>query len=123
LGLKWFGLGQVRLASKRSKFDFNPNQTDFSVRLGPKGPKSGSTGLIILNQLMPIWYILERQRRRSLNVQCNGGVLLIDHEELKVRRLGRKMSGFLTVHILKICQTPGLDMMFGRALQNPVHLA
>jgi hypothetical protein len=68
----------------------NQNEPDFWVRLGPQVPKlgqSGSSGLIILNQLVPIWYILDRQRRRSLNVQCNGGVLLIDHEVALVKSL------------------------------------
>ena len=35
---------------------------------------------------------------------------------LKVRRLGRKTSGFWTVRILKICRTSRQDVMSGRAL-------
>ena len=35
---------------------------------------------------------------------------------LKVRRPGRKTSGFRTVWILKICRTSGPDVMSGRAL-------
>ena len=37
-------------------------------------------------------------------------------KELKVRRPGRKTSGFRAVRILKICRTSGPDVMFGRAL-------
>ena len=37
---------------------------------------------------------------------------------LKVRRPGRKTSGFRTVWILKICRTSGPDMMSGRALPS-----
>ena len=39
-------------------------------------------------------------------------------EVLKVRRPGRKMSGFWTVRILKILRTSGPDVMSGRALNN-----
>ncbi len=44
------------------------------------------------------------------------GFFLLFLKVLKVRRPGRKTSGFRTVRILKICRTSGPDVMSGRAL-------
>ena len=45
-------------------------------------------------------------------------IFLIFFLFLKVRRPGRKTSGFRTVRILKILQTSRPDVMSGRALLN-----
>ena len=50
---------------------------------------------------------------KHLTIQINKIFL-----SLKVWRPGRKMSGFRTARILKICQTSGPDVMSGRALED-----
>ena len=59
---------------------------------------------------------LDAFENRQTNLEKKINVFLLLSKVLKVRRPGRKTSGFRTVRILKICRTSGPDVMSSRAL-------
>ena len=68
------------------------------------------------------WDVFENKQKTILKKQIEifffFFFLLLFLKVLKVRRPGRKTSGFQTVQVLKICRTSGPAVMSGRALES-----